>query len=138
MKSVTVCISIAGTPRHSRTGSRAASLDDAPQPYSHLPGTYMEGDVETSSNHRYPMDVESRSALYGPLLHFIACRVLSGADEADELVAVCLSKASVSAPHFDNEGAFRSWLVRLLIDEALPLLHERASERQSFPASRAS
>jgi DNA-directed RNA polymerase specialized sigma24 family protein len=58
------------------------------------------------------------SRSYG-LLNFIACRVLG--DEGKALVAIqnCHRAASRNPPHFEYEGAFRSWLVRILIDEAL-------------------
>ena len=58
------------------------------------------------------------------LLQFLACRVLG--DEGRSTVAIqnCWRTASRNPPHFENEAAFRSWLVRVLIDEALVILHE--------------
>jgi hypothetical protein len=35
----------------------------------------------------------------------------------------CLFSASNRVTAFDREGAFRSWLVRIAIDEALAILH---------------
>ena len=62
------------------------------------------------------------------LLHFIACRVLG--DEVRTPIAIhnCWRIASLSAPHFEYDGAFRSWLVRVLIDEALAILRESQEE----------
>jgi len=48
------------------------------------------------------------------LLHFIACRVLG--DEVRAPIAIAFRYA----PHFEDDGSFRSWLVRVLIGEALP------------------
>ena len=63
------------------------------------------------------------------ILNFIACRVLG--DEERALVAIlnCCQAASRNPPHFEHEGAFRSWLVRILIDEALAILRESRGER---------
>lgn len=58
------------------------------------------------------------------LLHFIACRVLGGYERADEAVENCWLTASQNPPCFEYEGAFRSWLARVLIDEALAILRE--------------
>jgi len=55
------------------------------------------------------------------LLHFIAC-VLSGAERTEEVIERCRLRASLSPQRFEYEGAFRSWLLRLLIDEALAVL----------------
>lgn len=61
------------------------------------------------------------------LLHFIAGRILGDPEQAQKAVENCHRSASARAPQFEYEGAFRSWLVRVLIDEALVLL------RQSVP-----
>jgi DNA-directed RNA polymerase specialized sigma24 family protein len=59
------------------------------------------------------------------LLHFIACRILDVPEQANRAVENCWHSASARAPHFEYEGAFRSWLVRVLIDEALLLLRKK-------------
>ena len=64
-----------------------------------------------------------RASRYRGLLHFVACRVLGNPDRADIVVENCLFSASNRATVFDCEGAFRSWLVRIAIDEALAILH---------------
>jgi len=62
------------------------------------------------------------------LLHLIACRVLGGPERADEAIANCLLTGSHNPPVFGFEGAFRSWLLRVLIDEAL-IIRRRLAER---------
>jgi DNA-directed RNA polymerase specialized sigma24 family protein len=64
-----------------------------------------------------------RASRYRRLLHFVANRVLGNPDRADIAVENCLYSASRHATAFDCEGAFRSWLVRIAIDEALAILH---------------
>lgn len=58
------------------------------------------------------------------LLRFIACRVLGDAEGAHLVIQNCWRTASRNPPHFEYEGAFRSWLVRILINEALAILRE--------------
>jgi len=61
------------------------------------------------------------------LLYFIARRILNCAQEAEEAVKNCRLTASRNPPGFSSEGAFKSWLVRILIDEATLLLRRRQS-----------
>jgi DNA-directed RNA polymerase specialized sigma24 family protein len=58
------------------------------------------------------------------MLRFIACRVLGGPKHANKAIENCWHTASRRAPHFDHEGEFRSWLLRVLIEEALALLRD--------------
>jgi hypothetical protein len=68
------------------------------------------------------------------LLHFIACRVLGGAERAHDVIEHCWVTASRNPPRFEYEGAFRSWLVRVLIDEALVILsNEPKSAGKNVP-----
>jgi len=55
------------------------------------------------------------------MLYFIATRVLSGPEGAEQAVENCWLIASRNPPYFEYQGAFRSWLVRILIDEALAI-----------------
>jgi DNA-directed RNA polymerase specialized sigma24 family protein len=64
------------------------------------------------------------------LLHFIACRVLGGPERADHAIENCWLRASRNPPRFEYEGAFRSWLVRVLIDQALVLLRDNEGSGQ--------
>jgi DNA-directed RNA polymerase specialized sigma24 family protein len=65
------------------------------------------------------------------LLHFIACRVLGSSERADGAIENCWARASRNPPSFEYEGAFRSWLVRVLIDEALAILRRNQPSAQS-------
>jgi RNA polymerase sigma-70 factor (ECF subfamily) len=65
------------------------------------------------------------------LLHFIACRVLGSPERADDAIENCWLKASRNPPRFEYEGAFRSWLVRLLMDEALAILREKRDTQKA-------
>ncbi len=62
------------------------------------------------------------------MLHFIACRILTSVDEAEKAVRNCHRTASRDCPQFQNDGAFKSWLVRILIDEATLLLPRKGSK----------
>ena len=53
------------------------------------------------------------------VLHFTARRVLGSPEGADLAIGNCWGVASRNTPNFASEGAFRSWLLRVLIDEAL-------------------
>jgi hypothetical protein len=91
----------------------------------------LKGHMRTTSNHmlmqaaRESSENREHSGVFDRwfsrchrLLHFTACRVLGGPDGADLAVRNCWLTASCDPPRFDREGAFRSWLVRILIDEA--------------------
>ena len=64
------------------------------------------------------------SRCYG-LLYFIARRVLGGTEGARDSVQNCWLIASRSPSQFEHEGAFRSWLLRILIDEALAIRRKK-------------
>ena len=67
------------------------------------------------------------------LLYFIASRVLGADERAGDAVENCFITASRRTPRFGSEGAFRCWLLRVLIDEALLILRE---ERDAIPIFR--
>jgi DNA-directed RNA polymerase specialized sigma24 family protein len=54
-----------------------------------------------------------------PTLRVIASRVLESSERVDDAITNCWLAASDNPPVFEHEGAFRSWLLRVLIDEAL-------------------
>jgi RNA polymerase sigma-70 factor, ECF subfamily len=64
---------------------------------------------------------------YYSFLHFLACRVLGSREEAQDVVQNCLLRAVRNLQQFNNEGAFRSWLARILVNEAISLLRKRRS-----------
>jgi DNA-directed RNA polymerase specialized sigma24 family protein len=85
-----------------------------------------------STNSNSPNDLDEDRILFDArfwrayrLLHFVADRILDDSGQAKKAVENCWRSASVRPPHFEYEGAFRSWLVRVLIDEALLLLGEK-------------
>ena len=69
------------------------------------------------------------------MLTSIACRVLGDKQRACIAVQNCWRTAFRNPPHFEYEGAFRSWVLRALIDEALEIL--RASQEEKEAASAA-
>ena len=66
-----------------------------------------------------------RAARYRRLLYFVAHRVVGNPDRALIAVENGLFSAARHVTTFDHEGAFRSWLVRLALDESLAILHGR-------------
>jgi len=64
------------------------------------------------------------------LQHFIATRVLGGPERADDAIENCWRRASRNPQYFEYEGAFRSWLVRILIEEALGICRENQVSSQ--------
>jgi len=62
---------------------------------------------------------------YRRLLYSLASRVLHSHEEAEDAVQNSALLAFCKLPSFKHEGAFRSWLVRVLIDVALFILQER-------------
>jgi DNA-directed RNA polymerase specialized sigma24 family protein len=97
-------------------------------------------DLGPSSRHLMP-DVRSREDTQSTfdlqfsrcrkLLQFLALRILHCPEEADEAVKNCHATASCNPPAFTTDGAFKSWIVRILIDEATLMLRNR----QTSPAN---
>lgn len=90
------------------------------KPQLHGAATVWMGSTEKSGSFYV------RASRYRGLLYFVAYRVLGDPDKADIAVDNCLLAAIRHVRAFDCEGAFRSWLVRLAIDEALAILHGRS------------
>jgi DNA-directed RNA polymerase specialized sigma24 family protein len=67
-------------------------------------------------------------------LYFIAYRILVDSEMAVCAVQNCRLKASRNLRCFESEGAFRSWILRLLIGEALSILHP--DHREAFEKTR--
>jgi|HubBroStandDraft_6_1064221.scaffolds.fasta_scaffold1267165_2 DNA-directed RNA polymerase specialized sigma24 family protein len=72
-----------------------------------------------------PKMLEDRFARCRRLLHFLAARILGSQDETGDAVRNCRAAASRNPPSFESEGAFRSWLARILIDEACALIRRK-------------
>jgi DNA-directed RNA polymerase specialized sigma24 family protein len=87
---------------------------------------------ETRSNSQENLEtLDVLLSRYRRILYRVAYRVLDNHEEAEEAVQNCVMAASCNAPRFENEGAFRSWLVRVLIDEALAILYKAGTRATS-------
>jgi Sigma-70 region 2 len=85
---------------------------------------------ETLSNSQAslePMDV--LFSRYRRVLSLVAYSVLADHAEAEDAVQNCLITVSGNVPKFEHEGAFRCWLIRVLIDEAVAILAGQSSTR---------
>jgi DNA-directed RNA polymerase specialized sigma24 family protein len=74
---------------------------------------------------------------YRRTLSLVAHRVLGNHEEAKDAVQNCLRTAADNVPRFEHEGAFRCWLARVLIDEAVILLNKQVchgDKTSSLPA----
>ena len=81
-------------------------------------------DETRSNSQENPEALDVLFSRYRRVLYRIAYRVLENHQEAKDAVCNCLLATSCNVPQFDSEGAFRSWLVRVLIDEALAILYK--------------
>ena len=79
------------------------------------------------SNHERDIAFMERFWRRNSLLHFLAYRILGTHEGAGNAVENCRIVASRNPPGFEYEGAFRSWIARILIDEALAILRTRPS-----------
>jgi RNA polymerase sigma-70 factor (ECF subfamily) len=88
----------------------------------------MSNDNLTSNRlPEHPAVFDARFSRCRRSLYFIARRVLGSPEGVEEAVQNCLLRASRNPPMFEYEGAFASWLVRILIDEALLILRRKRS-----------
>jgi len=69
------------------------------------------------------------------LLYFVASRVLDGGEGVDEAVENCFFTAVCNPQASESEGGFRSWLLRILIDEALQILRQKRGASTTSPES---
>jgi len=84
---------------------------------------------------------------YRPILYRLAQRILRNHEESEDAVQNCSLAAFRKLKSFKYEGAFRSWLARILVNEAItllrkrkrtclsesPIVQERPEEADSFP-----
>jgi RNA polymerase sigma-70 factor, ECF subfamily len=73
---------------------------------------------------------------YHRFLYSLACRTLGGRDDADDAVQNCLVQALRNLQQFNNAGAFRSWLARILVNEAIVLIRKRNSKARFIDTRR--
>jgi RNA polymerase sigma-70 factor, ECF subfamily len=93
-------------------------------------------DTEDETRSKSQEQLESLDVLfsrYRRVLYRVAYRVLNNHQDAKDAVRNCLLAASYKVPRFETEGAFRSWLVRVLIDEALAILYKERMESTTSP-----
>jgi RNA polymerase sigma factor (sigma-70 family) len=69
-------------------------------------------------------------ARYRRLLHSMAVRILRNHEEAEDAVQNCMVMAFRNLPKFKHHGAFRAWLVRILINEAIAILRKKKARPQ--------
>jgi RNA polymerase sigma-70 factor (ECF subfamily) len=85
---------------------------------------------ETLSNSQGSLEaLDVLCSRYRHVLSLVAYRVLGNHAEAEDAVQNCLLTVFGNVPKFENEGAFRCWLVRVLIDEAVTILARQNSSR---------
>ena len=74
---------------------------------------------------------------YRPILYRLAQRILRIHEESEDAVQNCSLAAFRKLKSFKYEGAFRSWLARILVNEAITILRKRkraySSERSVLP-----
>jgi len=105
-----------------------ASPSDSRPDDSVLISSALRGDQEALN------DLFSR---YYRFLYFLASRVVGGREDAQDAVQNCLLRAVRNLRQFNNDGAFRSWLARILVNEAIDLLRKRR-RRPRFSVGHAS
>jgi RNA polymerase sigma-70 factor (ECF subfamily) len=77
---------------------------------------------------------------YRPILYRLAQRILRNHEESEDAVQNCSLAAFRKLKSFKYEGAFRSWLARILVNEAITILRKRKrtySSECSIPQERA-
>jgi RNA polymerase sigma-70 factor, ECF subfamily len=104
----------------------------------------MEVTLETATTNRHEADVHledsklvsdglqgDRNAFeilfsrYRPILYRLALRILRNREESEDAVQNCSLVAFCKLETFKYEGAFRSWLARILVNEAITILRKR-------------
>jgi RNA polymerase sigma-70 factor (ECF subfamily) len=62
---------------------------------------------------------------YRPILYRLAQRILRNHEESEDAVQNCSLAAFRKLKSFNYEGAFRSWLARILVNESITILRAR-------------
>jgi asparagine synthase (glutamine-hydrolysing) len=95
-----------------------------------LPGRPLCGVADRTSEEsrsKDSSDFESRFLKNRKLIAFVARRVLDSQEEAETAVRECFKTASRNPPAFTSDGAFRSWILRMVIEEALLILSHKGN-----------
>ena len=85
---------------------------------------WRSGNIIVKREQKDPSIFAQRFSRSYRLLHLIACRVLGDKERALLAIKNCWRSASRNPTYFEYQGAFRSWLVRVLIDKALVILRK--------------
>jgi DNA-directed RNA polymerase specialized sigma24 family protein len=64
-------------------------------------------------------------------LEYTACLILADSKMAESAVENCWFKTAGNPPSFESEGAFRSWVLRRVISEALHILRQHPKDGKS-------
>ena len=72
-----------------------------------------------------PAVFDARFGRCSQMLHMIARRILFDHELAEKAVKNCRTTASRNPPRFEYGGAFKGWLFKVLIDEALLLKNQQ-------------
>jgi RNA polymerase sigma-70 factor (ECF subfamily) len=122
---------------------------------SNVPGTLKDKNANEDSEAEAHLDDSKlisdglqgdRNALeilfsrYRPILYRLAQRILRNHEESEDAVQNCSLVAFRKMESFKYEGAFRSWLARILVNEAITILRKRKrtySSLRSIPQERA-
>jgi RNA polymerase sigma-70 factor, ECF subfamily len=113
---------------------RRANVDSAAQVHlddSKLVSDGLQGNADA---------FEILFARYRPILYRLAQRVLRNHEEAEDAVQNCSLAAFRKLKSFKYEGAFRSWLARILVNEAITIFRKRrrtCSSECAIPEERA-
>lgn len=130
---------------HLKIHDRCQAFHRSPKPFA-MRSQLIRMNLESQSSRQYyghPLNIshvtlESFAMLfsrYRNVLYFVANRILHNHEKAEEAVQECYLFASRNVPQWNDEGSFRSWLVRVLIDEALIILHKKSSRSTTFAAT---
>jgi hypothetical protein len=102
------------------------------QPFPPLPTFGMNAMPKLRSGHsqRSLEGLDVLFSRYRRVLSLVAYHVLGSHAEAEIAVQNCVRAVSGNVPRFEHEGAFRSWLVRVLIDEAVAIRNKTGTNRR--------
>ena len=84
-----------------------------------------EGELCPNSSLEHPMVFVERFWRWRDSLYLVAYRVLDGRTAATEAVESCFRRTCREPSKFESDGQFGSWLLRILLDEALQARRRR-------------
>ncbi|HTP69188.1 MAG TPA: sigma factor [Dongiaceae bacterium] len=96
------------------------------------------GEAALDQSLEHPVVFVERFWKWRDSLYVVSLRMLREPQTATDVVEACFRRACAKPPKFESDGAFGSWLLRILIDEALRARGEKrragkAKRQQSFP-----